>query len=169
MPGLILLLIVCIYTIYIWTVQCYYNTHSGQKNEIIANHKVIVSGIFFWSVLFSIKKLPKMSIFHASLNYIFCRIFAHCTHSSEIRGLRSTKCSIEKLQNLLYFMYKKTHVVFFVFQFVQLYIFTLWMPWSMTWVFLYIKYSKYWSVWLEHFLERKPLISEECSRSNKKH
>ena len=41
-------------------------------------------------------------------------------HSSEIRGLRSTKCSSETLQNLLYFMYKKTHVVFFVFHFEQL-------------------------------------------------
>ena len=48
----------------------------------------------------------------------------HC-HSSEIRGLRSTKCSSEMLQNLLYFMHRKTHVVFFVFHFVQLYIFTL--------------------------------------------
>ena len=46
-------------------------------------------------------------------------------HSSEIRGLCSTKCSSKTLQNLLYFMYKKTHVVFFVFHFVQLYIFTL--------------------------------------------
>ena len=46
-------------------------------------------------------------------------------HSSEIRGLRLTKSSSETLQNLLYFMYKKTHVVFFVFHFVQLYIFTL--------------------------------------------
>ena len=33
-------------------------------------------------------------------------------HSSEIRGLRSTKDSSETLQNLLYFMYKKTHIVF---------------------------------------------------------
>ena len=32
------------------------------------------------------------------------------------------KCSSEMLQNLLYFMYKKTHVVFFVFHFMQLYI-----------------------------------------------
>ena len=38
-------------------------------------------------------------------------------HSSEMRGLRSTKCSSETLQNLLYFMYKKTHVVFFRFSF----------------------------------------------------
>ena len=36
-------------------------------------------------------------------------------HSSEIRGLCSTKCSSETLHNLLYFMYKKTHVVFFIF------------------------------------------------------
>ena len=42
-------------------------------------------------------------------------------HSSEIRGLCSTKCSSEMLQNLLYFMYKKTNVVFLVFHFVQLY------------------------------------------------
>ena len=38
-----------------------------------------------------------------------------CTHSSEIRCLRSTKCSSETLQNLLCFMYKKTHVFFFHF------------------------------------------------------
>ena len=30
-----------------------------------------------------------------------------------------------------------------------------------TWVFLYKKYSKFWSVSLEHFIERKPLIYEE--------
>ena len=29
------------------------------------------------------------------------------------------------------------------------------------WVFLYMNYSKFWSVSLEHFIERKPLISEE--------
>ena len=46
------------------------------------------------------------------------------SNSSEIRGLHSTKCSSETLQNLLYFMYKKTHVVYFVFHFVQLYTFT---------------------------------------------
>ena len=51
--------------------------------------------------------------------------FRETKHSSEIRGLRSTKCSSETLQNLLYFMYKKTHVVFFIFHFVQFYIFTL--------------------------------------------
>ena len=44
-------------------------------------------------------------------------------HSSEKSGLCSTKCSSETLQNLLYFMYKKTHVVFFVFHFMQFYFF----------------------------------------------
>ena len=33
------------------------------------------------------------------------------------------------------------------------------------WVFLCIKYSKFWSVLLEHFIERKPLISEEWNPS----
>ena len=46
-------------------------------------------------------------------------------HSSEIRGLHSTKCSSEMLQNLLYFYNKKTHVssFCFVFHFEQLYLF----------------------------------------------
>ena len=63
-------------------------------------------------------------------SFIFCK--TRSIHSSEIRSLRSTKCSSEMLQKLLYFMCKKTYVVFFVFHFVQLYIFTLWMPWSMS-------------------------------------
>ena len=47
-------------------------------------------------------------------------------HSSEIRGLRSTKCSSETLQSLLYFMSKKTHVVLFRFSFhATLFFFTL--------------------------------------------
>ena len=36
-----------------------------------------------------------------------------------------------------------------------------WKTKKTTWVFLYIKYSKFWSVSLEHFVERKPLIYEE--------
>ena len=31
------------------------------------------------------------------------------------------------------------------------------------WVFLYIKYNKFLSISLEHFVEQKPLISEEWS------
>ena len=34
------------------------------------------------------------------------------------------------------------------------------------WVFLSIKYTKFWSASLEHFVERKPLISEECYLPN---
>ena len=64
--------------------------------------------------------------------WIYYHTYLLTCHSSEIRGLCSTKCSSETLQKLLYFMYKKTHVVFFVFHFVQLYIFTLWMPRSMS-------------------------------------
>ena len=58
-------------------------------------------------------------------------ILLSATSSADItlfinKRLCSTKCSSKTLQNLLYFMYyKKTHVVFFVFHFVQLYIFTL--------------------------------------------
>ena len=36
-------------------------------------------------------------------------------HSSQISGLRLMKCSSKMLQNLLYFMCMKTHVVFWVF------------------------------------------------------
>ena len=37
-----------------------------------------------------------------------------------------------------------------------------WKTKKTTRVFLYINYSKFWSVLLEHFVERKPLIYEEC-------
>ena len=36
-----------------------------------------------------------------------------------------------------------------------------WKTKKTAWVFLYIKYSKFWSVSLEHFVQHKPLISEE--------
>ena len=35
-------------------------------------------------------------------------------HSSEIKGLRSMKCSSEMLQNLPHFWITKSHVVFFI-------------------------------------------------------
>ena len=44
-------------------------------------------------------------------------------HSSEKRGLCLMKGASETLQNLPYIYHKKTHVVFFVFHFVLLYIF----------------------------------------------
>ena len=90
----------------------------------------------FFSVgwFFSINKVWfQESSFKQEIAYVtqLCMCVYVC-HSSKISGLCSTKCSSEMLQNLLYFMYKKTHVVFFVFHFMQLYIFTLWMPWSMS-------------------------------------
>ena len=54
---------------------------------------------------------------------VLLQINFHSVHSSEIRGLRLMKLPSEMLQNLLYFMYKKTHVVLFVFHFMQLYFF----------------------------------------------
>ena len=95
--------------------------------------------------------------------------------------MRSTKCSSETLQNLLYFMYKKTHVgSFFRFSFratlyFYLMVYDLWRhrpghslvarneKWKKlpTWVFLLQKYGKFWIISLEHYVEHKPLISEE--------
>ena len=65
--------------------------------------------------------INKVSTYYVKSGVSFERI----EYSSKFQSLCSMKCSSETLQNLLYFMYKKTHVVFFVFHFVQLYIFTL--------------------------------------------
>ena len=63
-------------------------------------------------------------------------------HSSEIWGLRSTKCSSKMLQLLPYFMFlKKTQSC------------TKWVYYTLK------KYIKFWSISLKHFVERKPLIS----------
>ena len=48
--------------------------------------------------------------------------FTKDIHSSEIRGWCLMKWPSKTLQNLPYFMYKKIHVVFFVFHFVQLWV-----------------------------------------------
>ena len=44
-----------------------------------------------------------------------------------------------------------------------------WKTKKTTWVFLYIKYSKFWSVSLEYFIKCKPLVSEECNIPNGKY
>ena len=82
-------------------------------------------------VLFFTFKLCKIKmLFVASMSlYMYYSWARHlfyelCLHSSEKRGLCSTYCSRETLQNLPYYCNKKTHVVFFVFHFVQLYVFT---------------------------------------------
>ena len=35
------------------------------------------------------------------------------------------------------------------------------------WVFVYIKYDKFWSISLGHFIKHEPLISEECKTEPK--
>ena len=35
-----------------------------------------------------------------------------------------------------------------------------------SWVFVFQKYGKFWSVSLGHFIQHKPLISEECISTN---
>ena len=37
-----------------------------------------------------------------------------------------------------------------------------------TWIFVFQKYGKFWSVLQEHFIKHKPLISEECCIFTKK-
>ena len=83
-------------------------------------------------------------------------------HSSEIRGLCSTKSSSETLQNLLYFMYKKTHVVFSFFIFFYLMNALVYVDIDFGFLYMYIKYGKFWSVSLELFVEHKLWNWEEC-------
>ena len=63
-------------------------------------------------------KVNYKDIEQAFVGYVFGKWQKNEDHSSEIRGLRWMKCSSETLQNLLYFMYNKTHVSsFFRFSF----------------------------------------------------
>ena len=91
-----------------------------------------------------------------------------------------------KLCHILYI--RKPKVAFSVFHFVLLYFFPYEWPglcrhrpghslgktnkvarnenWKkQLWVFVYIKYGKFWSVSPGHFIKHKPLISEECNIS----
>ena len=101
------------------------------------------------------------------------------TYSSEIRGLCLMKWPSETLQNLSYFWNTNTHLGFCDFFISYYFIFSLMnalhpaRPWSIstkktTWIFLWLKYGKIWSVSLGHFIKHKPLISEECSLMRQK-
>ena len=72
----------------------------------------------------------------SALEYIWFKFFAFflekikircvfltccCGHSSEIRSVCLMKCASKTLQNLPFFLNKKTHIVFFVLHFVLLY------------------------------------------------
>ena len=80
-------------------------------------------------------------------------------HSSEIRGLCSTKCSRETLQNLLYFMYKKTHVVFFRFSFRAILYFYLMNA---------LVYVDIVRLWLFHFYKVRIFLTFSKSRGKNK-
>ena len=91
-------------------------------------------------------------------------------HSSEKRGLRSTFCSDETLQNLPYLLKKKTHIVFvlfFISSNFEIYLMNalVYVDKNNTWVFFFHKYSKFWSISLGHKFECRPLFSEECTIS----
>ena len=84
------------------------------------------------------------------------------------------KYSSKTIQKLLYFIYyEKTSVVFVVFHFVQLWIFTLWMPWTK--IILVFSLYKIYLVLLEHFIAFYSLIYDEwiqyidCQKRKKNH
>ena len=100
-----------------------------------------------------------------------------------VRGLWLMKFSIKTLQNLPYFWNTKINLVFFVFHFVLLNFFPKEYP-GLSWhrqgyslggknkvarnaklkiyvIFIFQKYGKFWSVFLEYFIKHKCLISEE--------
>ena len=57
-----------------------------------------------------------MALFNSVQDFWFSPFFTwYLCHSSEIRGLHSTQCSSETIQNLLFFMYRKTCIVFLFF------------------------------------------------------
>ena len=95
------------------------------KNKLLMI--IISSELMVWKAPYALLIEKTLKFTNTSLNCsIFEFLLDHMNplHTSEIKGLRSTKCSTETLQNLLYFMYKKTHVVFFIFHLVQFYFFS---------------------------------------------
>ena len=75
----------------------------------ISSHRIFIKQVLeyqniyyntMWNSTFQIK-----SRYNDKKTTTYC----YTIHSLQIRGLCSTKCSSEKLQNLLYFMYKKPH------------------------------------------------------------
>ena len=94
--------------------------------------------------------LEKTSTYYNSKMFIEGTFLVIASHSSEIRGLHSMK-------SLIIFFYilciRKTFSIFF--HFMKLCIFTKLMSICMKWKKgkkLYIKYSKFWSILLEHFI-----------------
>ena len=111
--------------------ECYVKPHCSRSLFISNWSKLVQKPCYLLAVIeyllnksSNIKKyitlLCEIALFKSNLGIIMKKKhYCYTIHSSEIRGLHSTKCSSETLQNLLYFMYKKTHVVFSIFHFVQ--------------------------------------------------
>ena len=127
--------ITCIKTSwFIWWLRCFDHSLKVKtlfRNLLLQHWNIMIihfKSLFWPQFIFSFPLLSIIGkkITTMSLIFFMYSLVVLLWHSSEIRGLRSTKCSSETFQNLLYFMYKKTHVVcsFFGFHFVQLYFFT---------------------------------------------
>ena len=107
---------------------------SKEPQDSVAKFKIVLYGMFWNSTFLPVN--PFLSIYKMAvgkkvnqMNYLWQNV------NKQKNSLPRNKRFLLKflsLQNLLYFDNKKTHVVFFVFHFVQLYNFYLWMPWSMT-------------------------------------
>ena len=131
---------------------------------------------FFWEMC---------SLIIICINYIFSTPWFYISRGKKCRNLILSVPRYTLFRNKRFGLSKNIRKPSSFFRFfVQLSVFLLWMPWSMststrafirgkvmlhemknektTWVFLYIKCSKFLSVSLEHFIGRKPLISEEC-------
>ena len=133
------------------------------------------------SCIKSRNKRVAIEIYKADYGDVYCVV---ADHSSEIGGLCLMKWPSQTLQSLPYFWNTKSHVDFH-FSFHATLFFspnkcpglcghrprhplgkkwssTKWKTKKTTWVFIYQKYAKFWSVLLELFVKHKPLISEEC-------
>ena len=87
---------------------------------------------------------------------------AFLCHSSQFLCLCLTKSSSEMLQNLPYFWDTKTHIVFSFFILGKKNKVAWNEKWKQQlWVSFCQKYSKFWSISLELFVEHKPSIWEE--------
>ena len=102
-------------------IQSLFGKNVGKHTCFRAAHAPMILstiGTYCITKFLSISLCVKSSEKRARTWEIDQKLYNTQIHSSEIRGLRSTKCSSETLQNLLHFMYKKTYVVFFFFHFV---------------------------------------------------
>ena len=130
-------------------------------------------------ILWPVFKCRVMQVWNASW---LLKIYGTAWQSSQTRGLCLMKWPSKTLQNLPYVWNMETNIVFFfIFHFVLLYFSQMnalvYVDISnthslggkikshemkkTTWIFVFQKYGKTWSVSLGHFIKHKLLISEE--------